>query len=104
MVRMTVPSTSANLSESGSRLVTLEVTGICHPNVMRTGTCTMTVPYDRLSKTLQGIHRLSGKVESVTMVSPLSVAAVAPATTPPVAELPIEQKKRSPKPKRKHRR
>jgi hypothetical protein len=76
----------------------------------------MTVPYDRLSQALQGIHRLSGKVASVTMASvaapasaPAPVSNPAPTAAPAVtaaraAELPPEQKSRSPKPKRKQRR
>jgi CpcD/allophycocyanin linker domain len=104
MVGMTIPSGSTS-SESDRRVVTIEVTGICNPSLMRTGTCTMTVPYDRFSQTLQGIHRLNGKVASVTM-APISapVASAAP-TAPPAraAELPPD-KERSSKPKRKQRR
>jgi CpcD/allophycocyanin linker domain len=101
MVGMTIPSSSSSLSESDRRVVTIEVTGICNPSLMRTGTCTMTVPYDRLSQTLQGIHRLNGKVASVTMASALAPAAPAAPAAPPVraAELPPEA--RSSKPKRK---
>jgi CpcD/allophycocyanin linker domain len=68
-------NTPLSSSSYGSRSVTLEVTGICNQQVMRTGTCTMTTSYNRLSQTIKGVHRLGGKVEKVTMF---------PAATPAV--------------------
>jgi CpcD/allophycocyanin linker domain len=68
-------STPLSSSNYGSRSVTLEVTGICNQQVMRTGTCTMTTSYNRLSQAIKGVHRLGGKVEKVTMF-PAAIPAV----------------------------
>jgi CpcD/allophycocyanin linker domain len=101
IMSMTISSSSANLSESGSRAVTLEVTGICNPNFIRTGTCTMTVPYNRLSQTIQGIHRLNGKVASVKMSSATTVATPKATIAQPRASEPSQTREvQSPKSKR----
>jgi phycocyanin-associated, rod len=107
-------STPLSSSNYGSRSVTLEVTGICNQQVMRTGTCTMTTSYNRLSQAIKGVHRLGGKVEKVTMfpaatpagnqsgnlVKPVS-APSAPTTQAP--EPPKTQEVRSSKSKRKQK-
>jgi CpcD/allophycocyanin linker domain len=99
---MTISSSSANLSESDSRTVTLEVTGICSPNFMRTGTCTMTVSYNRLSQTIQGIHRSNGKVASVK-VSPAATVATPKATAPQPSAPTLSQARETQSPKSKQK-
>lgn len=58
---------TTDLSDYTSRRVTIEVTGGCHPQMMRMGVYTITIPYRCFSQTIQGIHRLGGKVTRVTL-------------------------------------
>jgi hypothetical protein len=96
MATMTVTSQSTDITSYGSRLATLEVTGIS----MRNGHQTMLVPLNRLSQAMQQIHRRGGKIISVhTDVPapsiPSSVVEQSALPTPPVpveaeAELAME--------------
>ncbi|MGH1393020.1 MAG: phycobilisome linker polypeptide [Trichormus sp.] len=47
--------------------VTIEVTGGCHQDTMRKAKYTKTIPYSCLSQTIQGIHRLGGKITRITL-------------------------------------
>lgn len=47
--------------------VTIEVTGGCHRKTMRMAKYTKTIPYNCLSQAIQGIHRLGGKITSITI-------------------------------------
>lgn len=98
------PISSNSLSNYGNRTVTLEVTGICNQQVMRTGTCTMTTSYNRLSQTIKGVHRMGGKVARVTMnsaVAPVSQSEpVSPVRSPEPAKM---QGFQPPKKKRKQK-
>lgn len=58
---------TTDLSDYTSRRVTIEVTGGCHPEMMRMGVYTLTIPYRCFSQTIQSIHRLGGKVTRVTV-------------------------------------
>jgi hypothetical protein len=86
MATMTVTSQSTDTTAYGSRLATLEVTGIS----MRNGHQTMMVPLSRLSQTMQQIHRQGGKIISVNATAvaaiipqaPMAKAAATPQSTP----------------------
>lgn len=54
-----------NLSTYDSRTVTIEVTGLCHQEVMRTSNYRLKVPYSRMSPTIQNIKRMGGKVAGI---------------------------------------
>ncbi|MEB3828943.1 HEAT repeat domain-containing protein [Phormidium sp. CCY1219] len=55
------------ISDYNSRPVTIQVTGVRAQSVMRRSDYTITVPYARMSTTLQQIHRLGGKILKVTV-------------------------------------
>jgi CpcD/allophycocyanin linker domain len=87
MATMTVTSQYTDTTAYGSRLATLEVTGIS----MRNGHQTIIVPLSRLSQTMQQIHRQGGKIVSVntTAVAPVVPQAApqsAPASQAPESE------------------
>jgi CpcD/allophycocyanin linker domain len=78
MATMTVTSQSTDTTAYGSRLATLEVTGIS----MRNGHHTMMVPLSRLSQTMQQIHRHGGKIVSVNTTATAPVIPQAPQFAP----------------------
>jgi CpcD/allophycocyanin linker domain len=112
MATMTVTSQSTDTTAYGSRLATLEVTGIS----MRNGHQTMMVPLSRLSQTMQQIHRHGGKIVSVNTTAtapvvpqaPMAKAAVAPTPTPQAPEseqeLAMEEPKAAQQPHSKKKR
>ncbi|HIK06205.1 MAG TPA: hypothetical protein IGS40_16055 [Trichormus sp. M33_DOE_039] len=57
-----------NFSEYSSCRVKITVTGGCHQGIMRKGAYTKTIPYNCLSQTIQGIHRLGGKITHITLL------------------------------------
>ena len=65
---------NTNVSTYGSRTVAIEVTGVCHQNIMRTSNYTVKVPYSRMSQTIQNINRMGGKVASNSLGTTASVA------------------------------
>jgi CpcD/allophycocyanin linker domain len=87
---MTITSNTANLSDYGSRILTLKVTGMAQDS--RLGTYTMTIPHRSLSQTMQGIHRRGGKVIGVSLSSAQSAAAKPAAAPPPPPKLPSNRK------------
>jgi CpcD/allophycocyanin linker domain len=100
------PISSNSLSNYGNRPVTLEVTGICNQQVMRTGIYTMTTSYNRLSQTIRGVHRMGGKVAKVTMNSaaPAPVIKSEPVVSPARSPEPVKmQGFQPPKKKRKQK-
>jgi hypothetical protein len=68
MASMTVLSSTTELSDYASRSVTVEVVG-GYRQMRRTAMYRMTVPYSRLSQTIQQIHRHGGKINQVTLSS-----------------------------------
>ena len=62
-------TTTANtsISESGSRMMTIEVTGVRRQDVMRTSNYTVKVPYSRMSQTIKNISRMGGKVANISL-------------------------------------
>lgn len=64
---------------SGSdTMVAFTVTGICRQDISKTGNMTLRVPRNRMSQTLQNIHRMGGKIADI------SLEAQAPAEPAPV--------------------
>ena len=55
------------------RTVAIEVTGLCHQNVMRESMYTLKVPYSSLTFTLQSIRRMGGMIANVTIGCPIEV-------------------------------
>ena len=92
MATTTVISQCTNVTAYGSRLATLEVTGIS----TRNGHQTMSVPLNRLSQTMQQIHRQGGKIISVNTIAESAPVEAAPA---PQATPDVEQELAMEKPK-----
>lgn len=80
-----------NLSTYDSRTVTIEVTGLCHQEVMRTSNYRLKVPYSRMSQTIQNIKLMGGKVAGIYLGGTNNTAT----TETLVAEPPTPPKKRS---------
>jgi phycocyanin-associated rod protein len=47
--------------------VTINVTGLARNDFVRSSDCIMQVPYTRMNETLRLVHRLGGKVTSVSV-------------------------------------
>lgn len=54
-------------SSSSSRTVEIKVTGVARQDLMHTSNYTIKVPYRDLSRTIQNISRMGGKVAAVTV-------------------------------------
>lgn len=67
-----------NVSTYGSRMFTIEVTGVCRQDLMRTSNYTVKVPYSRMSQTIQSINRMGGKVAGISLGNTGAVKAAAP--------------------------
>jgi hypothetical protein len=50
---------------TGDRMVRLEVAGICQQSIAPTSNYTVTVPYGSMSKTMQSVSRMGGKIVGV---------------------------------------
>jgi hypothetical protein len=50
---------------TGDRTVRLEVSGVCQQPVARRSNYTITVPYHSMSKTMQNISRMGGKIVGI---------------------------------------
>ncbi|MEL6495638.1 MAG: phycobilisome linker polypeptide [Cyanobacteria bacterium J06623_7] len=87
-------TTGTSVSTYGNRTVSIEVTGVCRQDVMRTSNYTVKVPYSRMSQTIQGINRLGGKVAGVSLGDNVT-ATPAPAETASESKPPAEPKRRS---------
>jgi CpcD/allophycocyanin linker domain len=92
MATMTVTSQSTDTTAYGSRLATLEVSGISIRNAHQT----ITVPLNRLSQKMQQIHRQGGKIISVhtnevTAAMPSPIASVEKLDTSATVVPEIEQ-------------
>jgi phycocyanin-associated rod protein len=64
---MKVSAGARNTSASNDRQVTINVTGLAHNDFVRSAECVMQVPYTRMNETLRLVHRLGGKVTSVSV-------------------------------------
>jgi hypothetical protein len=76
---------------TGDRVVRLEVAGMCQQNISHTSNYTVTVPYGSMSKTMQNISRMGGKVVGVHL-SDVAAAAGQPAAVAPKAAPKAEAK------------
>ena len=52
-----------------SRMVEIEVTGLCRQEIIRASNYRVKVPYSRLSQKMQEITRMGGKIKDVRMIS-----------------------------------
>lgn len=59
---------TASPSSSSSRTVEIKVTGVARQDLMHTSNYTIKIPYRDLSRTIQNISRMGGKVAEVTVV------------------------------------
>jgi hypothetical protein len=66
---------------TGDRVVRLEITGMCRQPSFHTSNYVVTVPYGSMSRTMQNIMRLGGKVTGVHMSDVAAASGVA--VTPP---------------------
>jgi|GEM_PF-1862150 len=82
---------NGNVSTYGSRTISIEVTGVCRQDVMRTSNYTVKVPYSRMSQTIQNINRMGGKVAGIS----LGNTPQAEASTPDASPAEEQPKKRS---------
>ena len=89
-----------NVSTYGSRTVSIDVTGVCRQDVMRTSNYTVKVPYSRMSQTIQNINRMGGKVANISLEG---TAPVEQAASPAPAQEKEEAPKRSEKKKGRNR-
>ena len=62
-----ITTADSNVSSYGSRTVSIEVTGVCRQDVMRTSNYIVKVPYSRMSQTIANISRMGGKVAGVSL-------------------------------------
>ena len=60
---------ATSLSDYNSRVVAIEVTGLCRQSVMRTSNYRVKVPCCRLGQTIQSISRMGGRIARVTILS-----------------------------------
>ena len=70
-------------SDSGNRQVVIEVTGLSGQTMRAKSTQTIKVPYYRLSKTIQQINRLGGKILTITILSSETQTSQSSLITPP---------------------
>jgi CpcD/allophycocyanin linker domain len=82
---------------TGDRMVRLEVTGGGQQSISHTNSYTVTVPYNSMSRTMQNINRMGGKVVGVH-VSDMNAAAPQVTTAPePTDKTPQPNNKRGKK-------
>ncbi|MFM7549195.1 MAG: phycobilisome linker polypeptide [Cyanobacteriota bacterium] len=64
---MKVSAGARNTNSSNDRQVTINVTGLARNEFVRSSDCILQVPYTRMNETLRLVHRLGGKVTSVSV-------------------------------------
>lgn len=67
--------TSSGVSGYNSRIVTIQVTGVCQQSVMKTSNYQVRVPYSQMSQALRTINQQGGKVASVQLMGNAPVMA-----------------------------
>lgn len=71
---------------TNDRAVQIEVSGLCQQGVMNRSTYTVKVPYSSLSKTMQSISRMGGKIVGVvTTPGPIGPSTASLKATPVAA-------------------
>lgn len=58
---------TSGISSYGNRAVSITVTGVCRQDVMKTSTYEIKVPYNQMSRAMQSINRMGGKVGSISI-------------------------------------
>ena len=58
---------------SSSTMVEFSVTGVCRQDLAKTSNFTIRVPQNRMSQTMQNIHRMGGKISGISL-QPLVVS------------------------------
>lgn len=58
---------TSGVSSYSNRLVSIKVTGVCRQDVMKTSNYEIKVPYSQMTQAMQTIHRMGGKVSSVSV-------------------------------------
>lgn len=81
-----------NISTYGNRTISIDVTGVCRQDVMRTSNYTVKVPYSRMSQTIQSINRMGGKVAGISLGNSKMEAAPAAPAAPAEAETEHQEK------------
>jgi CpcD/allophycocyanin linker domain len=81
---------------TGDRMVRLEVAGGGQQSISHTNSYTVTVPYASMSRTMQNINRMGGKVVGVH-VSDMNAAAPQVTTAPAPADKTPQNQKRGKK-------
>ncbi len=56
-------------SDYSDRNVVIKVTELCRQDVMKTSNYQVKVPFSRMSQTMQTIHRMGGKIASISVDS-----------------------------------
>lgn len=84
---------------TGDRSVRIEVSGLCQQPTSKRSNYTVTVPYQSMSKTIQNISRMGGKVVGVQVgdskASPGTTAEASPNTAETKASTKVEGSSKS---------
>jgi hypothetical protein len=97
----TISSNIGDVSTYGNRMVTITVTGLNQQSA-HVAHQQMSVSYNRLSQTMQNIHRSGGKVVAVSMGGANSAVVAAPAAASKNNE-PAKQPEKNPSSNKKKR-
>jgi hypothetical protein len=62
---------------TGDRMVRLEIAGVCQQSIVPTSNYTVTIPYSSMSKTMQSVSRMGGKIVRVQISDRKTVASQA---------------------------
>lgn len=60
---------SIGVSDYANRTFIIEVTEVCRQDISRTSNYSVKVPYSQMSRTIQSVSRMGGKVANVTLIS-----------------------------------
>ena len=58
---------TSGVNSYGNRTVSIQVTGVCRQDVMKTSTYEVKVPYSQMSQAMQAINRMGGKVSAIAV-------------------------------------
>jgi hypothetical protein len=76
---MKVSAGNRSTSSSGTRQVTVKVTGLAHNDYVRSSDLELQIPFTRLSDTLRRVQRLGGKITDVSVTGGTEVSGSSPA-------------------------
>jgi CpcD/allophycocyanin linker domain len=98
----TISSNIGDVSTYGNRMVTITVTGLNQQSA-HVAHQQMSVSYNRLSQTMQNIHRSGGKVVAVSMGGANSVVVAVPTAAASKNNEPAKQPEKNPSSNKKKR-